>query len=457
MPIGLALIALAATRGGPQIWEKTVAPGLVYRMEVDGAIPRVIHALRWSVGNTTSRATPELAGKTVYEEGAFGGRGTISQMVKESNAVGGINGDFFPFGKVPTGDPLGLMVQNGELLSTPWRTRAAFAWGPQGATMATASFTGSIAGEGGKPIELNGVNQECGLNETVLNTSSAGFAMSKPECLAVVIKMQNPTWSPSTVLAGEVEYALPEGTKISVPPGRAIVVAQGSKVPALASLRPGQRVVVRFATTGFDWLSYENAIGGGPMLVQKSKIDVDAKEEGFDAAFSAGRHPRSAVGKTKEGDLWFVEVDGRQETGSGVTLDEMAAIMLRLGCTEAMNLDGGGSSTLNVLGLTVNRPSDAGHERYVANGVLFFAPPGITYEGKLRLSVSSTIAADGTAQAHVFTATGQDVPNADIIWAASGGTWVDQGGLVRGLKAGEGTVFARVYGQLLTAKCTVKK
>src|SRR5579862_9575548 len=83
-----------------QVWEKPIAPGLVYRMEIDSAIPRVIHALRFSPGSPT-KAMTDLAGRTVFEETPTKGCETLSQMVAEQGAIAGINANFFPY----TGDP----------------------------------------------------------------------------------------------------------------------------------------------------------------------------------------------------------------------------------------------------------------------------------------------------------------------------------------------------------------
>ena len=82
------------------------------------------------------------------------------------------------------------------------------------------------------------------------------------------------------------------------------------------------------------------------------------------------RHPRTAIG-WNAGNYFLVEVDGRQENLSvGMTLDELADYMARLGCEEAMNLDGGGSATLWFDGKVRNSPCD-GKERPVANSLVF--------------------------------------------------------------------------------------
>ncbi|NIP83786.1 MAG: sporulation protein, partial [Gemmatimonadetes bacterium] len=95
-----------------------------------------------------------------------------------------------------------------------------------------------------------------------------------------------------------------------------------------------------------------------------------AEQEGVIESFGAARHPRTAVGWDAGRVLWVV-VDGRQPPHSvGMSLPELEALLLRLGASDAINLDGGGSTTLAVGGRVANRPSDAEGERPVANALV---------------------------------------------------------------------------------------
>lgn len=119
-----------------------------------------------------------------------------------------------------------------------------------------------------------------------------------------------------------------------------------------------------FPEGGSVWKVFEG-IGGGPVLVEKSAQKVTWEEEVF---FGSGvesniQDPRSAIGYTTDNKLILMVVDGRG-SGRGATLPEMAKLMLDLGAVEAMNLDGGGSSTLAIGTTVINKPSD-GSERKV--------------------------------------------------------------------------------------------
>ena len=108
------------------------------------------------------------------------------------------------------------------------------------------------------------------------------------------------------------------------------------------------------------------AIGGGPVLVQDHRIFVTNKEEQMFANGDKDKHPRTAMGYTNKGKLIILMVQGRfPGIAEGVTLEEEAKILMDLGCKEALNLDGGGSSCLLVNGKETIKPSDKEGQRAV--------------------------------------------------------------------------------------------
>jgi exopolysaccharide biosynthesis protein len=107
------------------------------------------------------------------------------------------------------------------------------------------------------------------------------------------------------------------------------------------------------------------AMGGGPVLVENYQKRITDKEELFSQI--AGVNPRTAVGYTDKQEVIFLVVDGRQEISEGVTFEELADIFLGLGVKEAINLDGGGSSTFWANGKVINSPSDKTGLRKVAS------------------------------------------------------------------------------------------
>lgn len=442
------LVALVCTVAEAQTWEKTLAPGLVYRTVVDTLLPRTVHAVRFSVGSPAIKAAPELSELKVYTDSAYRGRETIGTLVKRAGAVAGINADYFP----PSGDPLGLMVRGGELISLPHPERSAFAWGATGVAIGKARSSLSLKPELGDAISIDNFNQECGLNDVGLFSESAGLAFAKPPSVRAVLDLGRGMLSPTGEAEGVVRSVLSDGN-LNVPPGTLVLAATGPKMALVQALRPGTRVRLVWNTEGFDWQKYPNAVGGGPLLMRDGRSVIGGDDEGFSKAFVEGRHPRSAVGRTPEGDVWFVTVDGRQPMSVGASLAEMATIMKNLGCTDAINLDGGGSTTLHILGVTVNRPSD-GKERAVANGVLFFGSRPAADPRKLRLALPESLVEGQSLTLKVFGEDGQPIPNIDLLWGAMGQAWIDQGGLLRTLAPGTVEITVSARGQVLTG--TVK-
>lgn len=128
-----------------------------------------------------------------------------------------------------------------------------------------------------------------------------------------------------------------------------------------------------FPAGGQEWDAY-SAVGGGPLLVKdgKSLIDYSTNYELLqsDVYGSGVLAPRTAVGYTADGKMILLVCDGRSTISQGATLDELAELMIELGCTNALNLDGGGSSAMIASGTCLNNPSD-GSQRPVSAAVMF--------------------------------------------------------------------------------------
>lgn len=117
-------------------------------------------------------------------------------------------------------------------------------------------------------------------------------------------------------------------------------------------------------------------VGGYPELLDQGRRVGDLAV-GDRPGFASSRHPRTAVGFDAEaGVLWLVVVDGRQVPWSdGMSLPELADLFVSLGADEALNLDGGGSSTMTLGESVANRPSDLSGERRVGNSLWVVRDP----------------------------------------------------------------------------------
>lgn len=113
-------------------------------------------------------------------------------------------------------------------------------------------------------------------------------------------------------------------------------------------------------------------VGGLPRIVVDGRnLPATDSLPGLTGKFTETRHPRTGIGFSRHGTIvYFVTVDGRQQSSVGMSLIEFGDLMIELGCHQALNLDGGGSTTMVVEGKVMNSPSDANGERPVANALL---------------------------------------------------------------------------------------
>ncbi len=114
----------------------------------------------------------------------------------------------------------------------------------------------------------------------------------------------------------------------------------------------------------------ESGFQAGPVIIDNGHRKITDMEEAFFWTKIPETHPRSAVGYTKQGKYIFLVVDGRQPGSRGVDLKELAIIMDDLGCEEAINLDGGGSSGIIVNGKLLNKPAGFTNQREVMSAIV---------------------------------------------------------------------------------------
>ena len=130
--------------------------------------------------------------------------------------------------------------------------------------------------------------------------------------------------------------------------------------PSFTDLQTGYRL-------HYEKWKMKTAIGGGPVLVQEGRVKITNNEELKFAGKAIGdKHPRTCIGYTTDGYLIIMAIQGRfPGIAEGATLEQGARLLVGLGCVEALNLDGGGSSCLLINGKETIQPSDKGGQRPV--------------------------------------------------------------------------------------------
>jgi hypothetical protein len=146
-------------------------------------------------------------------------------------------------------------------------------------------------------------------------------------------------------------------------------------------LTPQEKVLFEAVDHGADWPGARQALGGHPNLVTNGAVDIWPPGT---TGFYTSRHPRTAIGVTASGKLLWVTVDGRTSAGEGMTIGELARLMVDLGAAQAINLDGGGSTTLWIRDMSINgivnyppdnRKADHYGERSVSDSLVLYAGP----------------------------------------------------------------------------------
>ena len=345
-----------ATKGGS---------GFSYQHDEVPDVPWSIQVLKIERANTNLQLHSMLAnGSTI-------GLNTLPHQINQLPAelgkpVAAINGDYY-YAKAPyKGDPKGLQISRGELISAPidWTC----VWFDTNGIPTMGIVTSQLS-----VTWPNGTETSVGLNElrtptaAVLYTKAVGTSTFTTGGLELVLAADKDTkWLP--LRAGQEYTAVVREVRESgnTPTSAdTIVLSLGPKMMrGVPKVKPG--AVLKISTeTSPSLRGIPTAISGGPALIRDAEVLV---------GWSAIRHPRTAIGWNNDY-IFFVQVDGRQSGHSvGMTYSELATYMQKLGCQEALNLDGGGSATFWMLGQVMNSPS-RGQDRDIANGLVLVQKP----------------------------------------------------------------------------------
>jgi exopolysaccharide biosynthesis protein len=304
-----------------------------------------------------ARIRPALARETV-------GLGRTSEAARRTGAVVAINGGYFS----GTGDPLGCLLIDGEVLSEPITGRTCAGFTDDGQLLFdTMRLDASVSTEAGQAT-VNGMNRERGTDEIIVYRAAYGPTT------------RTNAFGAEVVVSGETVQSVNDGRgNASIPPDGFVLSGHGrARSQLAAAFKAGDRVTVRgrlVPASGDARLeTVRHIFGGGPRLLANGQY---VGGERFNASFSDRRHPRTAVGRMPDGRVILLVIGGRQPYHSvGMTLIETAGLLRQMGVTDALNLDGGGSTTLAVRGVVINLPSDETGERPVSDVLLVLPPSG---------------------------------------------------------------------------------
>ena len=266
-------------------------------------------------------------------------KNTISRIANRENALVAINGGYF---KPQTGTPLGALMINKKVYTSPIYDRVAIGFFDNGYNMARLQLDAKIiTNKGG--LKIDNINQPRMLSTHVI-VFTGDWGKYSP---------QTPKYGIQAVIEnGKLVKTSYEPCEI--PANGYVISGPESKIKELLNAKKF-KLDVKMSP---DWKGVNHILSGGPYLVKDGEVFVDMTAEKLTSV--GGRNPRTAIGYTKDNNLILLTADGREGASIGLTLNELANMMKQLGCINAMNLDGGGSTVMYVNGKVVNKPAVTG-------------------------------------------------------------------------------------------------
>lgn len=354
-PVQATSAVQAAPPGYGVVARETLGTGLEHVTMTRTGPEQAVHVARLDPDAPFAlRAVP--AGDNVA---VSGGLERTSSICARVGCVLAVNGDFW---EPKTKLPIGGLVSDGRLLRSPISARDQLVLAPDGRLHTGGlEVRGSLVSTDLRTLALDGVDVSLGRDRVVLHTRAwRNVLPADPSRLDLVVRMVRPVGvlhlqRTAIVQLVEAGWAM-EATPI--PRDGAVLSGKGTGAKRIGELwrRIAQKEATHDALLRLESTPQAiESIGGSPVLVSNGRFAFPDVATSFVRA----RHPRTLAGRTASGAALLVTVDGRQPGhGRGMSLADAAQLMLDLGAVDAINLDGGGSTTFVRRGQVVNRPSD---------------------------------------------------------------------------------------------------
>ncbi|MEL6350885.1 MAG: phosphodiester glycosidase family protein [Cyanobacteria bacterium J06627_28] len=360
----------------PQIWTAGNPAKVVIDIRRDAMVERDIAwapGLRWrqqyiSVGQHRfpvymfiTRPNPQtLALRPISANpNAAPGIEPILSTAQRQQVTGAVNAGFFNRNNQL---PLGAVRRGGQWISGPILGRGAMAWNDRGDLVMDRFALAESVAASGQTYSILAVNS--GYVQAGIGRYTSGWGATYTPIVdnEIVVTVRNNRVAQRQTMgtAGSGSVAIPsDGYLLTLRSNRS----------AGDSFAPGTPVNLVSQSQPAVFEQYPNVIGGGPLLIRDRTIVLNPQLEGFSRNFIEGSAPRTAVGKTADG-TWIIATMHDRVGGRGPNLQETAQIMQQLGAVDALNLDGGSSSSLYLGGQLLNRqPRTAAR---VNNGIGLF-------------------------------------------------------------------------------------
>lgn len=323
---------------------RTIAPGVVHK-SYRGQLS--INLIDIDMVNANVEVRPVLAGES------FPGLADVKNQIGGMRALAAINANYFK----KDGTPLGTLIIDKEWVAGPLFDRVSLGITRSGyVRVDRVNLHGTLSTNNpdvGR-VWVNNINQprRTGSRLIAYTRRWNSFVRLPYEGCLVAVNAHG-----MVVATADTAITIPEGG----------FVLSDRKAGAIAKLRTGDQARLTWHTRPSGWSDVVHAVSGGPMLMKDGKLFVNLKGEKFRPGWT-GSHikARTAAGVTWNNHLLLLTIEGPH------TLWDLAKFLQRLDCADAMNLDGGGSTTMVVAGRTVTRNASS-YQRRVANSLAVVA------------------------------------------------------------------------------------
>ncbi|MEP6848791.1 MAG: phosphodiester glycosidase family protein [Acidobacteriota bacterium] len=327
----------------------------------------------------------------VHAKNSVIGTDKISAISASRGAIAAVNAGFFRLDTSPfAGDPAGILQVDGKLLSESNNGRIAMLITndqngcvscrlPVDQSVITFEHLNTYAEFWSQQHRFNisGIDRQLKENDAVLYTPEMGATTPQIEFKVIEVVIENKM----------IKRVLETNGGTKIPAAGFVLTAAGSKQAELVAMAVAGKEGITIIGSSADrdtassspsvgkmkFIDVEDIVGGVPQLIKDGKIDVTWEKEKATRSFFETRHPRTAAAILRDGKLLLVTIDGRSESSGGIGLADLASLLLEFGATDAMNLDGGGSTTMYLDGKVVNHPSDKEGERAVSDALVVTA------------------------------------------------------------------------------------
>lgn len=321
---------------------RTIAPGVIHKF-YRGAL--TINLLDVDMVNSDVKVRPMLAGNDFHQ------LKDVTDHARESRAIAAVNANYFK----SNGTPLGTLIIDGEWVAGPLFDRVSMGFTRDGYVRIDRVNLFGIMRSSNPEVPsawINNINQprRTGSRFVAYTRRWGSFVQLPYDGVLVAIDAQ-----------GNVIDTNPR--TMGIPWGG--YVLSDSKSGAISKLKRGDNVSIAWQTRPSAWSDVVNAVSGGPTLVKNGKVQLDLQQQHFTKRWTGSQiHARTAAGVTSDNHLLLVTIEGPH------TMWDLAKFLRDMGAVEALNLDGGGSTTMVVDGKAVTRGAKNAQRRVASSIVL---------------------------------------------------------------------------------------